>query len=519
MLENTGRQEKLFFIYVSVCVGILFYFFIPLRSAPFWGDITLYVQHTINIVNLESYSKSGYIFNPQNSFLSPQNYPPVYPALLVPVYMLFGVDYLAFRIFNLLLYLCLLFIVYKYYLKVLPSENIRKFVFLLIALCPWYFIQFIIAGSDFSFLLFCFIALLMIDNYVTKHASFSIKYAVLFSAGIGLVMYLSYGSRTAAIALAPTFLSLLVFRKYRTPKIFLSIFVALGVFGAISLLQGELYSNEASYVNMVAKSKVRDKFKVFNYDDNGVVLPKILNTVTYVRHNIPYYITEWQRLWANGVSKPLRVLVVTVVSLLVLYGMFTRIRRTEYSIIDLFFVIYLAMLLVIPFRQQSRYLIPLIPMIFIYFGTGLENLKDRLHKQRFPYLLMFLIIITMGSYLGHFIHSDWKNFKHDITSETASQLFSFIKAETEADTVIMSIKPRIVALYTNRRSMAYSKDTSTDAIVAQMRKHNIHYAMLNIAKSYKEPPVYRTALTTNPHIFRLVYMNREFALYEFLQKH
>jgi len=85
-----------------IAIAIVFHI-ATIRSGHLWeGDFALYTAHAINIANGLPFADTGYIFNPENPFLAPKSYPPVFPMFLAPVYKLFGLNLYAIKIANIL---------------------------------------------------------------------------------------------------------------------------------------------------------------------------------------------------------------------------------------------------------------------------------------------------------------------------------------------------------------------------------------------------------------------------------
>ena len=62
-------------------------------------DFAAYIMHAKNLVEGHPYSDIRYIPNPDAMWLSPATgYPPVYPAILAPVYRMFGLDLQVMKI-------------------------------------------------------------------------------------------------------------------------------------------------------------------------------------------------------------------------------------------------------------------------------------------------------------------------------------------------------------------------------------------------------------------------------------
>jgi hypothetical protein len=92
-----------------------------LRGGHEWGDdFSLYVAHARNIAEGRPYADTGYVYNPANPTLSPRTYPPTFPLLLVPVYVVFGMNLTAMKAFVVLLFTAMLGVLALLFQRRLP---------------------------------------------------------------------------------------------------------------------------------------------------------------------------------------------------------------------------------------------------------------------------------------------------------------------------------------------------------------------------------------------------------------
>src|SRR5579885_3132229 len=96
-----------------------------LREGQEWGDdFSLYVAHARNLAEGRPYADTGYVYNPANPVLSPRTYPPIFPLLLVPVYLLFGMNLLAMKVFVGQLFMLMLGVLAVLFQKRLPMPYV-----------------------------------------------------------------------------------------------------------------------------------------------------------------------------------------------------------------------------------------------------------------------------------------------------------------------------------------------------------------------------------------------------------
>ena len=103
-----GKKEQLLAVWILILIIGLFYL-LTIREGHNWGDdFSMYIQHAKNIAEEKPYSITAYIYNPADP-VGPQTYPPIFPFLLVPVYLVSGLDFQAMKLIPIALFLLSLY--------------------------------------------------------------------------------------------------------------------------------------------------------------------------------------------------------------------------------------------------------------------------------------------------------------------------------------------------------------------------------------------------------------------------
>ncbi|MGH9843092.1 MAG: hypothetical protein ACREEM_30505 [Blastocatellia bacterium] len=101
--ETAARRSRRLAILTILLVGA--FYLATIRQGHPWGDdFGMYISHARNIAEGTSYSQTGYIYNP-DAIIGPKTYPPVCPALLAPVYKLWGLNLAAMKVEIILVFL------------------------------------------------------------------------------------------------------------------------------------------------------------------------------------------------------------------------------------------------------------------------------------------------------------------------------------------------------------------------------------------------------------------------------
>lgn len=505
--------------YLLIAIATIF-LVITIQPGHDWGgDFALYIAHAKNIAIGHPYADTGFVYNPNDPFLSPRSYPPVFPFMLSPVYAAFGLDLHAMKVANILVFAVFLLVFYRYTERRLDNGVSRLVLLALVAFSPLFWNAKDEILPDYAFLLFLFTTIHFSDSRVANDKKPRSSYP---SAIIeGLLVYLSYGTRSVGILLVPAMFlrDLFRFRILRIVTI-----LAASVFLVTYLAQNAWLQTDTSYMESI--KSVPKEVEVDSENDPGenagsgcgdlcVIVGALVERIP---RKIYYYSQEMNAYWENGFSITLGRLVFAGVAMLAIAGFLVQIARRP-SLGDYFILTYAAVLLVVPF-QQARYILPLIPFYLLYAVSGIEWLSTRITTTNHAVSLALrgggvaLVCIVVVSYSGKY--TTFSNFEmaHGVGSADSREMLEFIRTSTPADSLFVYHKPRPLALLTGRRSVRYHWDPDVEKLweyLADIRATHIILPKYVTATSYRVHFLamveqYRGALCT-------VFENDDFVVY------
>ena len=434
-----------------------------------WGDFALYMLHAKNIATGQPYSETGFIYNPAGPFgYSPPVYPPVYPALLAPLYSWFELDLYAPKVLNLSIFILCLALFFRYFTDRLTYSTTRIIVITMIAFSPWFWLMRNLILSDIPFLLFTLSALIIMDRLSGTTQQRPAYW--LFSVLLGLAVYLSYGTRVLGLLLIP---AIVVYDLVRNKSVRPGPLLAIGVFLVLHQLQEHLLAldMEKSYTNVIVGVTAQET------DAQPVTV--ISNLLALARRiflnfigNTKLYAEVLLNHWDNGVSLALRIGMAVITGLFALAG-FIHACRTRLSSLDIFVVFYIGALLSVAFTQGSRYLLPVLPAFLLYCGKGAELLDEHIPGNtmrglRIPGLLLALVLV---SYAGNATLVQDQTVPFGVNDKESTELFKYIRDNTPAGSHIKFFRPRILALFTDRDSSIYNLYNRTPAELLDEFQH------------------------------------------------
>jgi hypothetical protein len=196
-------------------------------------------------------------------------------------------------------------------------------------------------------------------------------------------------------------------------------------------------------------------------------------------------------------------------------GLIMHLKR-GFSSYDLFFIFYIAILLVWPSYQFLRFLVPVIPLYFLYIIEGFDFIVKKVNNS---VIKIILPLIFLGFISINYIQTYMNIFPRPISAierAETQELFQFIKSKTNEEDVILFFKPRVLALFTNRKSLAMKfPDPDGDAL-GKMNGFGVDYVILNKNHSIEYQPELKHFINNHPLNFNLLFENYEFNIYKVL---
>lgn len=393
-------------------------------------------------------------------------YPPAYPALLAPLVLLFGRNFVVLKLLSVVFTAASVFLFCRY------AGRRREPT-------PWFFLALAFAVSpgviDYSrwmlseapFLLFTLLALWQLDRDRDEEGMGRSFWLALLASVISF-----YVRSIGALLLAAGSLSYLARRRWRK-------FLVHGVAGACLtipwLIRNRLAEGAATpYLEEFLLSNVYDPEAGY-LGFTGMIARFFENGWLYASRELARALAGSDSSWAS--SFPV-VAFAVLVSCLVLPGLALALRRRPGAPECYFVLICVAIMLFQTTVSDVRYLVPLIPLILIYAMDGagvLVRATKSLLPPAFPILVTgVLAALALGAqavripanvdmitryaggdpYAGYF--SGLRRF---------SEAAEWVKSNTPSDAVVTVRKPRLFFALTDRRSVVYPFSSEPDSVL------------------------------------------------------
>jgi len=522
-IRNAPKEQSLIFVVIILAIG---FNVATIRTGHHWeGDFALYTAHAKNIVGGKPFADTGYIFNPDRPFLSPKSYPPVYPVFLAPVYKIFGLDIRAIKIANISVFALFLLIFQHYVRKRLRYPISQLAVVTAVAFSPWFWDAKDRIQPDFLFMFFIYGAILLIDSAYTPGKTNWHRY--LLAIFTGLIAYLAYGTRSLGLALIP---ALILSDLIRLRLISRFTLIAIAVFVLFYSIQYSELNTDQSYISAYQTtihnnennsdkdsiSTVKETVKPMSFN-----VKHLLRTLEHsLRSNLETYHQAMSAYWLSNVNNTVDNAVYVTMGLLAITGFLALVLRFSSSG-DYLILTYASVLLLAPF-VQIRYLLPLIPLYLIYIFHGLETMiyKRTFISERIAYssILGLLLVITLSN-IGTYTKLSFDDITNGVDKKESLELFEFIRQDTPENSVLIASKPRLLALFTDRKSSLYAwPDTSDNLLDYFDRINATHVVVASKISGINENREFADWVWNNPGNFELIFENPDFRVYRIRRK-
>lgn len=484
-----ARQIKpwasiLFFVLAALFLAV------ATRQGHGWGDDhAMYIHHAKNIAEGTAYGATGYVYNPAVPNLGPATYPPVFPLVLAPFYKLFGLNLDALKLVEpILLWLLLLLFYWLWRDELTPPQLLG--VLALFAFNPLTQALRDCINSDVLFLCWLGLVFLLVRRVyeqgrpiVNQHVS---------AALLGTVIYLAYGTRSIGIILLGCLVLYDLWHLRRVRWLTLEI---IGLAVGLIVLQNLFIHSDGTYANTFA------------------IHPR------NVLSNIRAYVSEFSAVWGLGFPKLLRLGLFGGLFSLAAWGWYYCARQ-RVTFLALFSLCYLPPILLISLEVQTRYLAPLmLPFLFYALRGGQQLLKHvPLRATWAQPALALLALLMLAGYAVTYVRMDWHPYNVALSRNETQQLTSYLRETTAPSDVLVFIKPRLLALLTDRRVSVWHTPDDEQALWDYLQKIGAQYVIAGPRDVQPESQAYlEQFLAHRADSFQALYANADYRVYRLLR--
>ncbi|MBI9064489.1 MAG: hypothetical protein JEZ14_21060 [Marinilabiliaceae bacterium] len=419
------------------------------------GDFALYIHQSKGIIDgnvaeiaaLNSYALQHSSYDT----FSPELYPWGWPILLIPVVSLIGLNYFWMKLYVLFFFLSMTYFAFRYFTTL--TDKVTAIVVTLCLLVNTSFLMFTNSVlSEFPFLCFVFLSLWLFQNVKLVMEGVScdtdnksiMKRRLFLNVSVGELALLLFAAFSLFFTVA-----------IRSEGYLLIVALLISAsFDFINFSNKLLFikQNSWQFVLWGTVALLHFVYLLLLPQGSGAHVGHFkLASIASMLENVEFYLFKIPLLFSSFFGDRFAFVILPLVYL----GMIKRWTHDRTLVV---FVLLLQGLLIIWPHQTMRYLFVQIPFIFYFLMRGLEMISFSLnikgYKVSMAKLFFVFLIVCLSIDAAMIIPSQLADDKTTEGPETpaAKAMFEFIQDETGNDAVIVFFKPRVMSLYTKRKS-------------------------------------------------------------------
>jgi len=494
-MKILSKRKVYLFLFTIIGVTAIIYL-ISFRTGHKWGgDFSQYIAQAKSIA--EGYEFPGKFIGTYGSFICPWGF----PLLLSPIYLIFGLNIFAMKIYVGLFYLLSLLMIFLLFEKKFGYIQTLLLVSIF-ALNPYFFQFKDNVLSDIPFFFFSLFSIFLIQQIVIERKIWLNKF-VSYSL-IGFFVFFSYLVRSQGIYLIPTLLLCqYISNRSSSKQDFISYlrsnklgFIPYIIFVILVALINNIFPNGGSAYFRIVFSEL---------------------TLTLIIGNVYYYSTLISVFFGNlsismvffGITIPFVVL-----------GVIKNAKKDYLYLVYTFFTFLLIILW--PARAGLRYIFPILPFYIYFFFVGLSKIPTSLfipgkfNPLNWNLVNIVAIILILGSCMGIGIYCFRYPafYNSNIIQEgpytvESSNMFDYILKNTSEEDIIIFTKHRVMTLYTNRISKRILDFN-------QLMESKADYFVYSEHFKYFYSPSIVSQIENHKEKFKLVFQNNKFKIYKIM---
>ncbi|MCH2023619.1 MAG: phospholipid carrier-dependent glycosyltransferase [Saprospiraceae bacterium] len=420
-LKNLSEKHILT---ITLIIALILSFLCIDQGHNWSDDFALYISQCKALLNgniYELYHTNRFSMDNSYAHTGPYLYPLGFPILLLPVYLIFGLNLYIMKVYCLLFFVASLPLIYLIFKKLTPEKNIPLAITMLIGF-NYHFLRF--SDNVLSDLPFFFFSLLSIYS-IQKHE----RTTVVKSFSLGCLLFFTYCIRDIGIILLPCLLffqiSLYQKKKLLTFKTSLIPYLVF-ILGSIILYYWTPSTDEK-------------QFELF-FDSSFDI----------VKNNLYYYwlLTGNYFVIFLGLPNIFKWIISAIITIVIIIGILKQTTRINYILI------YVSLTLGLYFTwvsfQGMRFMFPLWPFLLFYMLVGIKVLLKQKTLINFTITIIIASNLIQSCSVSYYY---WNQDSNKAQSKDMQRIYHFIRKNLPENSIIIFNKPRALRLFTDRNSV------------------------------------------------------------------
>jgi Dolichyl-phosphate-mannose-protein mannosyltransferase len=482
--KSDGFLEKAAPFLPVILTSLLYLALMTPGVDPITTDWAMYVMHARNIATGHAYADTLYVYQPETAMYGASTYPTGYSLLLAPIYALFGLNVIAFKIAtNLALSLSLwpIYLLNRRYLDLAQS--------LLLTIAFGFSAAYLSLqdklGSDPLFQLVSFATLVFVIR--TFDSGEDLKAPWRSGAVTGLLLAAVEITRPVGLSLALAVLAYDALNSRRPTRFGVAL---LAVFIPVLALNGLLAHKDSGYAEQFVFS------------------------ISHAARTLVAYMAGFSDVFANPFSHKLRYALWAVCTPLAVFGFATHLRKVN-PVPALYSALMLGVL-ALYWQPNMRYLAPLYPIYLLFAALGLNRFMLNVPMQwKRPAQAVAIAGLLVALVLS--LAAVRPNPDTLITEPSFERLAGYLRANAAMHDLTVFWNARVLALAADRPSSAYPsaspiyQNSSPDKVLSYLNRIRPGYVVLDGGFPQDEQYL-AEAVAKAPARFDTVYQNARFRL-------
>lgn len=484
-MKISKKLKLLGFIVFAVIFWAVIFKNISSDFFDFGGDSAQYIILAESIVSGKGFTMTNY---PGAPFCV--GYPPVFSIILSPIIYFFGRNFYLMQILIASLGFISVILVYKLFKKKYGFNT--AFIVSSLFIFNWNFIHNCTKHilSDIPYLFFSIVFFCLFIRYEEEKNTNNKKLGLVL-----ITLILSFFCRYVGLFLLLAIITVLILKKQFKKTILITVifFIVLGLWNAINKFT----------LNPFTSNSATAFFLINNYDPSQGTLFKypmyfifrFVDGVNYYSEIIgqlifSYIFFKWIFLKSFFSFTALG---------LVLLGFWAKFRVNKNCIFHYYFIGYLLFLTLSNSwlaNEGARYMLPILPFLFLYFFMGIKKILTFLPKKVFyliysvVFVLVFISNIKMLSEVLEYSLPEYSSVAKNFVS-----VHQWIEKNLPEKGVIISRNPVISFFYSGHQSICYPFSFNPDDTWQEILKNRVKYIVVDEFSretySYLVPFVYK----------------------------
>ena len=420
--------------YIVPLIALTIFWSSFLTGEPGWGDdYAMYIMHATNLSDGLPYTAMGFIHSEIHYWSTAIAATPGLPLFLAFLYSIFGIDIVVFKIAQLILFMLTIVLFYSYFLKY-SDKSVALFAAMFFLFNPFLVQMTQAITTEHLFIPLSILTLILVDLAMSRR---DMSKAALLMLVAGGVAYLAYSVRAIGIVIP---IAIATHRLVVAPTrawlmLFMCFSFAVGYIGQ-SILFPEVYQKTELCVECIPSnviSYLRSLTEIFYFDGIPRSLSLLLSKVLTISFTIFCIV--------GVIATKIQIIKSAENS----HQLITWVRSLH--VFDWYIMATVSVILLLDFQQAPRYLVPVLPFFFYYFACGILYITRRINVS-----FSYVGVLSTLLFFGFFVVNIQTQPEARITSRPTQELFEFIKTELPLDSVTAFVKPRVLNLYTGKKT-------------------------------------------------------------------